>query len=198
MVVATQNPIEMEGVFELPEAQRDRFQFKLTVDLPDREEEAELLSRFDQDPTLDATTLPQVVSIDGLLSAREYVRDVYVDDRVKEYVLDLVRATRENPDVEYGASPRATLAFLDAGKARAAIRGREYVIPDDVKALAPPILVHRLVLSTDAELSDVSHDDVIEDVLASVEPPGSEGVRDARDEGASAAVSDGGPAGSDE
>ena len=176
MVVATQNPIEMEGVFELPEAQRDRFQFKLTVELPDRENEAELLSRFDRDPALDATELSRVASIDELLSAREVVEDVYVDERVKEYVLDVVEGTRENDDVEYGASPRATLAFLNAGKARAAIRGREYVIPDDVKALAKPILVHRLVLNTDAELSDVRHEDVVEDILGGIEPPGSEAI----------------------
>jgi MoxR-like ATPase len=186
MVVATQNPIEMEGVFALPEAQRDRFQFKLTVDLPPRDEEAELLSRFDDDPTLDSTALSQVVTTDGLATAREAVRAVYVDERVKEYVLDVVRATREHDDVEHGASPRATLAFLNAGKARAAIRGREYVIPDDVKALAKPILAHRLVLNTDAELSDVSHADVIEDVLSAVEPPGSEAA--APEAGGAAAV----------
>jgi MoxR-like ATPase len=172
MVVATQNPIEMEGVFQLPEAQRDRFQFKLTVDLPDREDEAELLSRFDRDPALDSTDLSPVVSVDGLLSARNVVRDVYVDERVKEYVLDLVAGTRDHDDVEHGASPRATLAFLNAGKARAALRGREYVIPDDAKALAAPILSHRLVLGTDAELSDVTAETVIEDVLTDVAPPG--------------------------
>jgi MoxR-like ATPase len=174
MVVATQNPIEMEGVFELPEAQRDRFQFKLTVDLPSREAEAELFSRFDEEPALDASAVSQVVTVDQFLDARDIARDVYVDERVKAYVLDLVAATREVADVEYGASPRATLAFLDAAKASAAIDGRDYVIPDDVKALAHPILVHRLVLSTDARLSDVTHADVIDDVLDAVEPPGSE------------------------
>jgi MoxR-like ATPase len=174
LVIATQNPIEMEGTFTLPEAQRDRFQFKLTVDLPDRADEHEVLDRFDATPALGPDAVQQVVEPADLVSAREAVADVYVADAVKEYVLDLVAATRESPDVEHGASPRASLAFLNAGKARAAIRGREYVIPDDVKALAVPILVHRLVLSTDAELSDVSAAEVVASVVESVPPPSSE------------------------
>jgi MoxR-like ATPase len=105
---------------------------------------------------------------------------VYVDDAVKEYVLDLVAATRDDPNVEHGASPRAALAFLDAAKARAAIEGREYVIPDDVKALAEPILVHRLVLSADASLSDVSADEVVAEIENGVEPPGSDVVPETR------------------
>ncbi|MFT4933188.1 MAG: MoxR-like ATPase [Natronomonas sp.] len=192
MVVATQNPIEMEGVFSLPEAQRDRFQFKLVVDLPSRTDETELLDRFDDDPELDATDLSQVVTADGILDARERVGDVYVDESVKEYVLDVVAATREHEDIEYGASPRATLAFLNGGKARAAIRGREYVIPDDIKALAEPILLHRLVLSTDAELSAVARAEVLDDVLSDVEPPGSETIDTESGEGDTAVVGDGG------
>ena len=174
MVIATQNPIEMEGTFELPEAQRDRFQFKLTIDLPDRSDERELVDRFDSDPELGPGDVEQVVETDELLAARERSRTVHVAPPVKEYILDVVGATRTHPDVAHGASPRATLAFLDAAKARAAINGREYVIPDDVKALAHSILVHRLVLSTDADLSDVSSDDVVSDVLKQVEPPGHE------------------------
>jgi MoxR-like ATPase len=174
LVIATQNPIELEGTFELPEAQRDRFQFKLTVDLPDREMERELWSRFDSNPELGPASVGQVMSPEDLVEARAAVTDVFVDDSVREYVLDLVGATRESADVAYGASPRATLAFLNTSKARAAIEGRDYVIPDDVKALAHPILDHRLVLSTDAELSDISTADVIDDILSSVAPPGSE------------------------
>lgn len=174
MVIATQNPIEMEGTFELPEAQRDRFQFKLTVDMPDRDEERELLTRFDGDPELGPEDVSQVVDEAEILAARETVADVYVDDSVKEYILDLSAATRDSAEVEYGASPRATLAFLNASKARAAIQGRDYVIPDDVKELARPILRHRLVMETDAELSDVTPDDIVDDVLNSVVPPGGE------------------------
>ncbi|MFC6723303.1 AAA family ATPase [Halobium palmae] len=171
MVIATQNPIEMEGTFALPEAQRDRFMFKLTVDLPARDEEAELLTRFNGNPELGPEDIERVVSSDDLKAARGAVTEVFIDEKVQSYILDLVEATRENPAVEHGASPRASLAFLQAGKARAAIHGREYVIPDDIKALATDILAHRLVLSTDAELSGDSVADIIEDVLSSVDPP---------------------------
>jgi len=118
---------------------------------------------------------------------------VYVDPKVKAYVLDLVAATRDHPDIEHGGSPRASLAFLNAGKARAAIQGREYVIPDDVKALAAPVLVHRLVLSTDAELSDVNAEAVVAEIVDTVEPPteiDSEAASEAASE--ASAVSDGG------
>jgi len=195
IVIATQNPIEMEGTFTLPEAQRDRFQLKLTVDLPARAEESELLDRFDDESDLGPRSVDRVVTTDELLAAREAVTDVYVDERIKEYILDVVAATRGRSDVEYGASPRASLAFLDTTKARAALRGREYVIPDDVKALAEPILAHRIVRSTEAELSDVSHADIVADVLDSVEPPSAEAVtREAGDDAETAPVSDGGDA----
>lgn len=171
LVIATQNPIEMEGTFSLPEAQRDRFLFKLTVDIPDREQESELLDRFDADPTLGPTAAERVVTSEELQEAREQVADIYVDAAVKAYILDIVTATRNRQELAYGASPRASLAFLNTAKARAAIRGREYVIPDDVKTLAIPILTHRIVLSTDAELSDLDHEAVISDILDDVEPP---------------------------
>ncbi len=174
MVVATQNPIEMEGTFQLPEAQRDRFELKLTVDLPAHAEERALLDVFDDRPDLGPEDVEQVVSVEDLRAAREAAADVYVSDLLKGYILDLVEATRESPDVRHGGSPRASLAFLNAGKARAAIHGREYVIPDDVKALAHSVLAHRLVLSTDAELSDLTARDVVDEVLSSVEPPGTD------------------------
>jgi MoxR-like ATPase len=195
IVIATQNPIEMKGTFTLPEAQRDRFQLKLTVDLPERAEEGKLLDRFDDESDLGPRSVERVVTEEELLDARDAVADVYVDDRIKEYIIDVVEATRGRSDVEYGASPRASLAFLDTTKARAAIRGREYVIPDDVKALAEPILAHRIVRSTEAELSDVSHTDIVADVLDSVEPPSAEAViREAEEDAETAPVSDGGDA----
>jgi MoxR-like ATPase len=170
-VVATQNPIEMEGTYELPVAQRDRFQFKFTVGTPDEDEELVLLDRFDDRPDLGPENVSQVVTTDEILDAREVVAQTYVDDAVKRYLRELVNATRESADVEYGASPRAALSLLDATKARAAIHGREYVIPDDVKALAQSVLAHRLVPSAEAELSDVTAEDVVADVLDTVEPP---------------------------
>jgi MoxR-like ATPase len=191
MVIATQNPIEMEGTFALPEAQRDRFQFKLLAGLPTRGEERELLDRFDENPGLGPGDVTEITTPEDLLEARETVEEVYVDPKIKEYALDLVGATREHADIEHGGSPRASLAFLNAGKARAAIKGREYVIPDDVKSLAAPILVHRLVLSTDAELSDVSTEDVVADITESVEPPTGIDPSTVAEAGAEA-VSDGG------
>lgn len=174
MVIATQNPIEMEGTFELPEAQRDRFQFKLTVDLPDRTSEREILDRFDSNPELDSTNITPVLDASAVADLREQVATQHVATPVKEYILDLIEATRTDPSIEYGASPRASLAFLNAAKASAALKGRGYVIPDDVKALAEPILVHRLILSTEAELSDRTTGEIVEDVLESVSPPGAE------------------------
>jgi len=189
IVIATQNPIEMEGTFSLPEAQRDRFLLKLTVEIPDREEERQLLDLFDEAPTLNPDSAERVVTEAELQAAREHAAEVYVDPAVKSYVLDIVAATRDHTELSYGASPRASLAFLNATKARAAIRGREYVIPDDVKTLATPILVHRIIRNTDAELSDLSHEEIIADVLDSIEPPDPEDVLKQ-----AAPVSDGGDA----
>ncbi|NGM70754.1 MoxR family ATPase [Natronolimnobius sp. AArcel1] len=174
MVIATQNPLEMEGVFELPEAQRDRFQFKFNIDIPDRPDERELLDRFDDDPELGPDAVEQVVETSQILEAREVVANVHIAAPVKEYILDIVDATRAHPDVTHGGSPRAALAFLEGAKARATIKGRHYVIPDDVKALANSILIHRLVLSTDADLSNVRPADIIDDIVSSVEPPSSD------------------------
>ncbi|MFC6799252.1 MoxR family ATPase [Haladaptatus sp. DYSN1] len=172
MVIATQNPIEVAGTYRLPEAQRDRFQFKLTVELPAEQAELELLDRFDVAPDLGPARVTPVVSLNDLLTARQAVVDVYVDESVKRYIRNVVAGTRTDPNVEYGGSPRATLAFLNTSKARATLHGRDYVIPDDVKALARPILAHRLVLNTDAELNDVSAEMVVETVLDTITPPG--------------------------
>ncbi|WP_458210526.1 AAA family ATPase [Haladaptatus sp. NG-SE-30] len=174
IVIATQNPIEMEGTYELPEAQRDRFQAKLSVDLPTKDDELEIIDRFNTDPELGPDDISQVVSIDAILAAREQVTTVHVADSVRKYIQSIVEATRTNTDLAHGGSPRATLALLHTSKARAAIHGRDYVIPDDVKALAVPVMRHRLVLSTDAELSDRSTVDIIDEILDSVTPPSGE------------------------
>jgi MoxR-like ATPase len=171
IVVATQNPVEMDGTYDLPKAQRDRFAFKLVVPLPDRADERELLDRFDRDPDLGPGSIAQVVTGKELDRAREEVAAVHVDDRVKEYILDVVGATRTHPDVAHGASPRATLSFLRAAKARAAVRGREYATADDVKTVAHSVLVHRLALDVDADLAGVTPEDVVADVLDSVATP---------------------------
>jgi MoxR-like ATPase len=191
MVVATQNPIEMEGTHALPEAQRDRFMFKLTVDVPERDEERAIVDRFDESPVLGPENVDPVVSTGAVMDARETVADVHAGDAVKEYILDLVEATRDHPDVEYGASPRATMALLNGAKAGAALDGRDYVIPDDVKALVEPTLVHRLVLRAEAELGDVTPEEVVDDILEQVPPPGSP----AADAGEAVVTSDGGELG---
>jgi MoxR-like ATPase len=171
LVIATQNPIEMEGVYELPEAQRDRFQFKLQLSYPNADDERAILDRFDADPDLTPASIEQVVTTSEIKSARHTVEDTFVADPVKNYLLDIVTATRDNTETEIGASPRAALDLLDATKAHAAVNGRSYVIPDDVKHLASDVLAHRLVLNTDAELSDRTAPDIIETVLDSVETP---------------------------
>ncbi|PSQ43207.1 magnesium chelatase [Halobacteriales archaeon QS_9_68_42] len=171
LVIATQNPIEMEGVFSLPEAQRDRFQLKVTVGTPERDDERAIIDRFDDNSSLGYEDIRSVVNTATLMQCRETVANVYVSAPVKEYALDLTEETRQHDATEHGASPRASIAFVDAGKGLAAIRGRNYVIPDDLKALARQVLAHRLVLDADANLRDVDPLDVIGDVLDGVEPP---------------------------
>ena len=171
LVIATQNPIEMEGTFELPEAQRDRFQQKLIVDLPDENTERAMLKRFGNAPMMGPSDASAAVSPADIAAARDVVMNVNVEEAVHDYILGLVAASRTHSDTAYGASPRGSLALLQTAKARAAIRGREYVINDDVKQLVEPVLRHRLVLSTDAELSNITPDDIIADIVSSVVPP---------------------------
>ena len=186
MVIATQNPIEMEGTFELPEAQRDRFQFKLRVDVPEEDEELGVLQRFGNDPDLTADRVEQVISPSDLLDAREAVTAVHIEEEVERYILAIVRESREHPDVQYGGSPRASLAFVFSSKARAAIRGRDYVTPEDVKSMAHKVLNHRLLLTQEAGFSDVTSDDVIDEILSTVDAPGGDPSQEA------VATSDGG------
>ncbi|MFC6864108.1 AAA family ATPase [Halomicroarcula sp. GCM10025817] len=171
MVIATMNPLEMEGTFALPEAQRDRFHLKLEVDILDRDLESNLLARFDESPDIGPEDARQVVSPEELASARQTAKAVYADPTVREYILDIIEATRDSADTTYGASPRGGIHLLSASKARAAIHGRDYVIPDDPKRLAQSVLAHRLVLSTDAELSDLDPATVVETAVQSVSPP---------------------------
>lgn len=174
MVVATQNPIEMEGTHALPEAQRDRFHLKLTVDIPDAETERELMDHFDGQPDLGPQEVSQVVTEDVIQAARDTVTDVHLDDTVKDYIHSIIAGTRDHPSLAHGASPRATLTFMRTVKARAAIHGRDFVTPDDVKSLASPVLSHRLVLDTEAELSEYTASEIVTDVLDTVTAPSGE------------------------
>ncbi|GAB4559624.1 MAG: MoxR family ATPase [Anaerolineae bacterium] len=170
LVLATQNPIEYEGTFPLPEAQVDRFMMRISLGYPDTSHEIAMLDM--QREVHPIETIGQVVTVDELLEAQDAVKQVYVDDLVKEYIVALVTATRKHPDVYLGASPRASLALYKTSRARAAVQGRDYVIPDDVKALAEPTLAHRLIISPSARIKNVDPRSVIDEVLSSVPVPG--------------------------
>ena len=176
IVLATQNPIEQEGTYPLPEAQVDRFMLKLRLDYPSKEEEREILDRMGE------ATPPQaraVIELDRLKQAREAMQAIYVDDKVKDYVVNLVYATRRPADynldldglLQYGASPRATLWLVAAARAHAFLKGRGFVTPEDVKAIGPDVLRHRLVLSFEAEAESLTPEDLIQRVFDAVEVP---------------------------
>ncbi|MFN8179849.1 MAG: MoxR family ATPase [bacterium] len=177
LVMATQNPIEHEGTYPLPEAQVDRFMLKVVVTYPERSEELEILRRRTGQPT---ETPRRVVTPEALTRARSVVRDVYVDEKVERYVVDLVTATRDPagaklPDladlIQYGASPRASINLVLAAKAHAFLRRRGYVTPDDVRALGMDVLRHRIILSYEAEAENVTPEDVVRRIFDAIEVP---------------------------
>lgn len=169
LVIATQNPIELEGTFPLPEAQLDRFVMQLKLGYPDEAEEAEMLLRYEQDEPL--AELQPVVHIDDLLALQKQVRAIHVSDELRAYLLRVVRSTREHPSVELGVSPRGTLALYRACQAFAALRGREYVIPSDVQHLAPALLTHRIHISPQTRLRGRTPQQVVAEVVGSVPVP---------------------------
>ena len=174
MVVATQNPIEQQGVYPLPEAQLDRFLFKLLIEYPDAEEEKKIVSQYGERSGAPAPAdfgIAQQVDGATLTAATEVVRSVKLVDEVVDYVVRLIRATRETADLENGASPRAAIMLAHAARARAAISGRDYVIPDDVKALAPSVLRHRTMLSPAAEIEGRQIDSIITGLVERTEAP---------------------------
>lgn len=170
MVLATQNPIEYEGTFPLPEAQLDRFLMRLELGYPVLEDEVNILDR--QQYRHPITTLTQVVSAQELEEAQEEIKKVYVAPAVKRYMVEIVRQTRQHPDVYLGASPRGSLALFRTTQARAAMQGRDFVLPDDVKALVHSTLSHRVILGPAARLRDLSADQILQDVLGKVVVPG--------------------------
>ncbi|MGD2205728.1 MAG: MoxR family ATPase [Anaerolineae bacterium] len=170
LVLATQNPIEYEGTFPLPEAQLDRFMMRISLGYPGDEDEIIMLER--QQHSHPITRIGQVVSAEELLKIQARIRDVYINDLVKEYIVKLVRSTRKHPDVYLGASPRGSIALYRTGQARAAILGRDYVTPDDVKALALVTLAHRLIISPAARIKNVDPRAVIQEILDSTPVPG--------------------------
>jgi MoxR-like ATPase len=177
MVLATQNPIESEGTYTLPEAQLDRFMIKAVVSYPTRQEERAILERYENN---DAPVVRQVVSLDELLVAREAVQQVHLTEGLRDYIVHLILASRDPktyrmeslaPLIAFGASPRATIYLAQAAKAYAFIDGRGYVTPDDVKAIAKDVLRHRLIVTYEAEAEGLTPDDVVERVLQGVAVP---------------------------
>jgi len=174
MVIATQNPIEQEGTYPLPEAQLDRFLFKIIVDYPTRDQERAIVARHGHRtamPRLEDFDLRPVADLDKLLSIRAVVADIRLADEIVDYIVDLVRATREHAALLFGASPRSANMLATAARAAAALAGRDYVIPDDVKALAVPALRHRLVLAPGTEIEGSTTDGVIRELIGQVPAP---------------------------
>lgn len=174
MVLATQNPVEYEGTYPLPEAQLDRFLFKLHVVYPGREMERQILMNYHEG--FDATQLENagvenVVDKDSLLQCQEEIQAVTVEDAIFDYIVSLAEASRDSPELVLGGSPRASIALLLASKTYAALEGRNYIVPDDVKLLTPHVYRHRILLKPEAEIEGLSADNVIEQLLASAEIP---------------------------
>ena len=172
MVLATQNPIEYEGTFPLPEAQLDRFMLRIRLGYPNKEDEIIVLDRQRQSHPINH--LEQVVSVDELLAAQETIKEIYIDEQIKQYIVEVVRQTREHPDVYLGSSTRGALAIYRLGQARAAMFGRDFVLPDDVKALASVALSHRIIVGPAARIKDIAPDAIVQEILDRVTVPGAQ------------------------
>lgn len=170
LVLATQNPIEYEGTFPLPEAQLDRFLLRIRLGYPALDDEIKIMG--DQQFTHPFETLQSIVSLEELTAMQEGVKSVFVSPAVRRYIVELVRATRENVDVYLGASPRGSLGLFKAGQARAAIDGRDYVLPDDIKALAEFVLAHRVVINPAARLKNLTAGQIVKEIVHNLPVPG--------------------------
>lgn len=172
MVLATQNPIEYEGTFPLPEAQLDRFLLRIKLGYPDKQQEIVILDR--QQYVHPVEELSQAVSVDELLDAQKEIKDVYIDEKVKDYIVEIVRQTRVHPEVYLGSSSRGALAIYRLGQARAAMLGRDYVLPDDVKSLVEPALSHRIIVGPAARIKDIEPSTIVEEIVDRVPVPGAQ------------------------
>jgi len=169
LIIATQNPVELEGTFPLPEAQLDRFLLRVGLGYPTEDDEGAILSRFQQENPLD--NLTSVIEAEELLEIQKLCRQVYVESSIRSYAVAIARATRSHKDIRLGASPRASLGLHLASQALAAIRGRNYVIPDDIKYLAVPTLAHRLIAKTEAHLRGRSVGEIVGEIVSTVSVP---------------------------
>ena len=174
MVIATQNPIEQQGTYPLPEAQLDRFLFKHVLDYPSRDDELQIVSRHGHQtsmPKLDDFAIAPVADLDLLGRIREFIRTIRLSDELIAYIVDLIRGTREHPSLQFGASPRAANMLATASRSYAALNGRDYVIPDDIKSLTAPTLRHRVVLAPGAEIEGLNPDEIIAQVVEQTAAP---------------------------
>ena len=170
MVLATQNPIEYEGTFPLPEAQLDRFLLRVRLGYPNPADEIEIIERQQLQHPIE--TLKLVIKIDELKAAMDEIKKVYVSDAIKTYIVDLTNRTRQHADVYLGASPRGSLALFRTGQVSAALVGRDYVLPDDIKRLAVPVLAHRVIVGPAARLQELSAEKIVQEILANTPVPG--------------------------
>ncbi|MBL0271390.1 MAG: MoxR family ATPase [Chitinophagaceae bacterium] len=172
MVLATQNPVEQEGTYRLPEAQLDRFLFKVTVPYPSESEEVTILSQFHRMGNASPLEMIHpVLSSQQIVALRQQVKTLLIEERLLQFIAKLVHQTRNNKSVYLGASPRASLAIMNASKAMAAIQGRDFVTPEDILAIAPPVLRHRIILTPDKEMEGITEDDVIKQIIQSMDVP---------------------------
>jgi MoxR-like ATPase len=168
-VMATQNPIEYEGTYPLPEAQLDRFLLKMKMGYPEVDEEIEVLNRAQKVPPIE--DLYPVIDLEGLLALQKDIKEVYVDDTIKRYIVDIVNMTRRFPGVYLGASPRGSIALMKTAQAYAFMYGRDYVLPDDIQYLAPFVLAHRIILKSEAKFEGVSAEEIVNRVIARIPVP---------------------------
>jgi len=171
MVVATQNPIDQEGTYRLPEAQLDRFMFKILVGYPDTAQEVEIMQRHNSGLFAGTPNLPKVLDAGVIRSLRSAIHEVYVKPELLQYMAELVTATRGNPALYLGASPRASVALLHGAKVYAAMAGRDFITPEDIQELAYPVLRHRIILTPEKEMEGLTADDLIKQVLQKIEVP---------------------------
>jgi len=174
MVLATQNPIEYEGTFPLPEAQLDRFLIRVRLGYPKQADEMEILQRQQLRHPID--TLKSIIKVTELREAMQEIKKVYVSEAIKRYAVDLTNRTRINEDVYLGASPRGSLALFRTGQATAAMEGRDYVLPDDIKRMAVPVLAHRIIVGPAARLRELSAEQIVQEIIDNAPAPGGNSV----------------------
>ncbi len=171
VVMATQNPVDHEGTYRLPEAQLDRFMFKLEVGYPSLIEEVKILDIHNSDTFDPVSNVKPALTPEQIANYRSLISQIHVEEKIKEYIVNIVSATRNHPFLYLGASPRASIALLNASKALAALRGKDFVVPEEIQELALPVLRHRIILSPEKEMEGLSNDEVIRQIIRKIEVP---------------------------